>query len=87
MPREGRCDQDGAGMADGEVLWSGREARVARLATCIECGQVSGPLWMSWRAYRVDDPESSEPEIALYCPACATREFGPRPRRRLDADE
>lgn len=74
------------GMGEGELIWSGREPRMARLAKCIECGQVSGPLWMSWRAYRVEDPESGgEPEIALYCPVCAKREFGPRRRGRMSS--
>jgi hypothetical protein len=37
---------------------------------------------MRWRACRIDLPDSGEePQIALYCPGCAEREFGP-PRRR-----
>lgn len=71
-------------MADGGVklIWNGGETRAARLAKCTECGQISGVYWVRWRVYRVDDPETgSAPEIALYCPKCADREFGP-PRRR-----
>jgi hypothetical protein len=53
-----------------------------RLAQCVECGRISGPYWMRWRACRNDDPDGrEEPQIALYCAACAESEFGP-PRRR-----
>ena len=32
----------------------------------------------AWRALIVDDPEELEsPEVAVYCPACGEREFGP----------
>lgn len=49
-----------------------------RLATCIECGSLSGLRWVGWRAYRVDDPEYDEPPaLAFYCPACAEHAFGP----------
>jgi hypothetical protein len=40
---------------------------------------MSGLRWTGWRAYRVDDPELAEPPaLALYCPRCSLREFGPR---------
>ena len=53
-------------------------------AVCVECARVSGPYWIKWRACRIDSPELEElPEIAMYCPACAHREFGPPRRRRL----
>jgi hypothetical protein len=43
---------------------------------------VSGPYWIRWRAVRIDEPDTrDEPEIAIYCPSCAEREFG-RPRQR-----
>jgi hypothetical protein len=49
----------------------------ANVATCVECGGLSGLRWWGWRAYRVDDPETNEPPaLALYCPTCAEREFG-----------
>ena len=49
----------------------------ANVATCVECGSLSGLRWAGWRAYRVDDPETNEPPaLALYCPTCATQEFG-----------
>lgn len=43
---------------------------------CIECGVTSGD-GQGWRALLVDDPEDprAEPELALYCAECATREF------------
>ena len=65
---------------DRIVIFSGRQS----LAMCVECGQVSGPYWMRWRAVRIDEPDTdAEPEIALYCPQCAGREFGPERRRPL----
>ena len=46
-------------------------------AVCVECGCTSDPLWTGWLAYRVDDPETDpNPELGLYCPGCAAREFG-----------
>jgi hypothetical protein len=48
-----------------------------RLAVCAECGSQSGPGWVGWRAYRVDDPELDEPPaLGFYCPVCAEAEFG-----------
>lgn len=56
-----------------------------RLAQCVECGRISGPYWMRWRALRIEEPESGEePQLALYCAACAESEFGPPRRRPLD---
>jgi hypothetical protein len=56
---------------------------VERAVTCVECGASSGVGWLGWGAYRVDDPELSEPPtLAFYCHACATREFGARARLR-----
>jgi hypothetical protein len=64
------------------TMIDGHGATHTRIAQCIECRRVSGILWTRWRAYRVDDPDTgAPPEIALYCPSCALREFGP-PRRR-----
>jgi hypothetical protein len=46
-------------------------------AVCVECGCLSDELWTAWRAYRVDDPEvDAIPELGLFCPDCAGREFG-----------
>jgi hypothetical protein len=43
---------------------------------CQECRVFSDHHATGWRGYRVDDPDMSEPpELAFYCPACATREF------------
>jgi len=51
----------------------------------VECGRVSGPYWIRWRGCRIDSPELEEPpEIAMYCPACARREFGPPRHRPLE---
>jgi hypothetical protein len=51
---------------------------------CIECGCCSGELGKGWVAFRCDDPDPDEPDdgrpmIAVYCPACAAREFGYQP--------
>ena len=63
------------------VIYGGRQP-AQQFAQCVECRRVSGPYWMRWRACRSDVPDSGEePQIALYCPGCAEREFGP-PRRR-----
>jgi hypothetical protein len=60
----------------------GGGADTSGLARCVECGRVSGFLWTRWRAYWIDVPDADDdPEVALYCPDCADREFGP-PRRR-----
>ena len=56
---------------------------------CVECGTESDTAWR-WVAYVLEDPEDEvDPEVALYCPDCAEREFGPfgpswsdRPGRR-----
>ena len=68
-----------AGMGANESVEAGGRGlhQQANLATCVQCRTLSGPHWASWRAYRVDDPELNEPPaLALYCPACAEREFG-----------
>jgi hypothetical protein len=68
---------------DGTVIFTGRQP-AQPFAECVECGRISGPYWIRWRACRVDEPDTNEePEIALYCPACAEREFGPSRRRSL----
>lgn len=68
---------------DRVVIYTGRQP-AEQFATCVECGRVSGPYWIRWRAFRIAEPDTGdEPEIALYCPACAERELGPRRRRPL----
>lgn len=43
---------------------------------CIECRRESA-TGRHWRAYLADDPRDDDPpELALYCPSCAEREFG-----------
>lgn len=56
---------------------SGRDIREkTNVATCVECGCLSGLRWAGWRAYRIDEPELDEPPtLAFYCPTCAEREF------------
>jgi len=43
---------------------------------CIECGRESA-TGRRWRAYLATDPRDDDsPEVAVYCPICAEREFG-----------
>ena len=50
---------------------------VARIVSCAQCGCLSSLKWAGWGAFRVDDAEEGEsPALALFCPACAEREFG-----------
>ena len=44
---------------------------------CIECGRRADDA-RGWRAYLVEDVEDDTvaPEVAVYCAACALREFG-----------
>lgn len=47
---------------------------VALIPTCGECETRSLPADQErWRAYLTDD---EPPELALFCPSCAEREFG-----------
>jgi len=63
------------------VIFAGRQS-AHPLASCSECGRISGPYWWRWRAHRIDDPElDDEPRVAIYCQSCADLRFGP-PRRR-----
>ena len=40
---------------------------------CVECGRTDAFTEnQGWRAYLTDDHE-----VAIYCPACSKREFGP----------
>jgi hypothetical protein len=41
---------------------------------CVECGAVAPRGAEEWRLYRID-AEGEEPELAAWCPECATREF------------
>jgi ribosomal protein L44E len=53
--------------------------RVGVLLRCVECGAESDEFARGWRAYRLDDLDvwdEDEPEISMYCPECARREFG-----------
>jgi len=59
-----------------------REAIVVRCA-CANCGCESDPHWSGFGAYRIDEPGTDdEPEIALFCLACAIVEFGRSPDGR-----
>jgi hypothetical protein len=57
-----------------------RPGSVAAMLYCVECGCCSGELGKGWVAFCCEDPdEIDEPCIVVYCPACATDEFGYRP--------
>jgi hypothetical protein len=45
---------------------------------CVECGREQDDDGRGWRAYlTVDDADDEEPvEAVVFCPECATREFG-----------
>jgi hypothetical protein len=56
-----------------------RQGNKTHIATCVQCGCLSGLQWAGWGAYRVDDPNENElPALAFFCPRCAAREFGRR---------
>jgi hypothetical protein len=49
----------------------------AHLLTCVECGAASSMKAFGWRAYRTDEPHTSElPALAFYCPKCSKEHFG-----------
>ena len=49
---------------------------------CVECDAVADDDAASWRAYLAYDLREDEaPFVALYCPACAAREFDDAPSR------
>jgi hypothetical protein len=52
-----------------------------RVLYCVECGCCSGELGRGWVAMRCGDPDDPDeaPAVALYCPPCASAEFGYRP--------
>jgi hypothetical protein len=45
---------------------------VVALTRCIECEREWSNRGERWRLYLTDD---DSPELVLYCPACASREF------------
>ena len=48
----------------------------SRLVRFVECGKTADPQAEGWRAYRGDEPEDEEPLVVVFCPECATGEFG-----------
>ena len=45
---------------------------------CEECGREARKDEESkgWRAFLAGDPQDDPPEVAVFCPECAEREFG-----------
>lgn len=44
--------------------------------SCCECGETVGAFERGWRAYLEADERDDVQEVAVFCPVCATREFG-----------
>jgi hypothetical protein len=44
---------------------------------CAECSSVADEFERGWRGFLTDD-EVEPAEVAILCPTCAEREFGPR---------
>jgi hypothetical protein len=44
---------------------------------CAECDRRSSAMARGWVGLRADDHEDrGAPEVAIFCPVCARREFG-----------
>jgi hypothetical protein len=67
-------------MGDGRGTETARGGRLTAAAPlrCAECGLIGRPGQRGWRGCRTDEPGVDEPPaVALFCPDCAEREFGP----------
>jgi hypothetical protein len=71
------------------VCGAGRRVRddstVVQGLQCYECPAVTVRFERGWRAFLTDDEFEPE-EVAILCPDCAEREFGPL-RTRLEHDD
>jgi hypothetical protein len=47
---------------------------------CTECSAVTNDFERGWRGFLTDD-EYEPAAVAILCPTCATREFGPPTRK------
>lgn len=54
--------------------------------SCAECPAVSDETARGWRGFLTDD-EYEPAEVAILCPECAEREFGPCQLRMRIEDE
>jgi hypothetical protein len=57
---------------------------------CVECGRESEveAHAIGWIAFRVDLPDDDDPpEVIVYCPDCAAREFGSGTDERESSSE
>jgi hypothetical protein len=54
---------------------SGDQALKPRRLVCVECGRETTSAERVWRAVLAGGV-GDELEVAVYCPACAEREFG-----------
>jgi hypothetical protein len=55
--------------------------RVLTPLQCAECGRAASENADGWRAYlAVTDESDEELEVDVFCPECASREFGESPR-------
>lgn len=48
---------------------------------CAECGRLADERALGWRALHGREQPEDEPDVFVFCPACAEREFGAGPRR------
>ena len=79
LPRAGRTL---SGCPHTTPRRSTRSGRLQDAVICVACRGSSGLDWRGWLAYRVEDPENVDPpELGFYCPTCAARDLGRRPRR------
>jgi hypothetical protein len=45
--------------------------------TCVECGFTATDKALRWQAHLAYDPREDEAAfVVVFCPGCATREFG-----------
>ena len=71
--------------ANGTSSKTGDTARVEHGLRCVECHVPSDEGARGWRGVLTGD-EYEPTTVAIYCPECADREFGP-PQQRLQIDE
>jgi hypothetical protein len=54
-----------------------RTAAVPRTGlACLECGARADDRAHGWQAFLADGIEFPRPQVLVYCPSCADREFG-----------
>jgi hypothetical protein len=54
----------------------GDQALKRERLVCVECGRETTGPEKGWQAVLAGGVDEDELEVAVYCPACAEREFG-----------